>query len=34
MDTDTDLNYGEGYRIMKLKLEEKGWKSLLQTVRQ
>lgn len=34
MDTDTDLNYGKGYRIMKLKLEEKGWKSLLQTVRQ
>ena len=34
MDADSDPNYGDGYRKMKIHLEKKGWKSLLQTVRQ
>ena len=34
MDVDSDPNYGNGYREMKTHLENKGWKSLLQTVRQ
>ena len=34
MDADPDPNYGDGYRKMKNHLEKKGWKSLLQTVRQ
>ena len=34
MDIDSDPNYGDGYRKMKLQLEKNGWKSLLQTVQQ
>ena len=34
MNTNSDPNYGEGYRKMKILLEKKGWKSLLQTLRQ
>ena len=34
MNTDTDPNYGDGYRKMKHDLEKYGWKVLLQTLQQ
>lgn len=34
MDADSDPNYGDGYRKMKLDLEKYGWKLLLQTLQQ
>ena len=33
MDADSDLNYGVGYRKMKLQFKKMGWKSLLQSLR-
>ena len=32
MDTDSDPNYGEGYRKMKERLEKFGWKILIETL--
>jgi hypothetical protein len=34
MDADSDPNYGDGYRKMKLDLEKYGWEVLLQTLQQ
>ena len=34
MDTDTDPNYGDGYRKMKIKLKKNGWESVLKIIKE